>query len=197
MGNSSTIDKLMFFEICEELHTKGIRPTVEKLRNAIGRGSNTTISKLLREYWKAKESCITSSLETYKISKAVDSHISRLIAAVIDEANVPIKETKEEIKKIFEQIHASMEDLEQTNFEIDKIQVKVKDLKVEKAELLDQNIKLEKQIKKIDFHENAYLKGQIETLQKENSVIKDEIKELRVENKSLLERAVKAETKSK
>ena len=48
-------DRANIFQICEELNDKGQKPTLDRVRQALGGGSFTTIQPILRE-WKDKRS---------------------------------------------------------------------------------------------------------------------------------------------
>lgn len=48
-------DRTNIFQICDDLNEKGQKPTLDRVRQALGGGSFTTIQPLLRE-WKDKRS---------------------------------------------------------------------------------------------------------------------------------------------
>jgi hypothetical protein len=48
-------DRTNIFQICDELNEKGQKPTLDRVRQALGGGSFTTIQPILRE-WKDKRS---------------------------------------------------------------------------------------------------------------------------------------------
>lgn len=132
------IDRTNIFEICDELNEKGIKPTLARVREALGGGSFTSIQPLLRE-WKDKrhepEAAVASS-----VPDDIQALVASLAAQIWSKAE---GKASEELKTFKESMKAK---LEESNQEKQDALEEVARLEAENNQLSATNKELEKKI---------------------------------------------------
>jgi predicted RNase H-like nuclease (RuvC/YqgF family) len=144
-------DKTNVFTICDELNEKGIKPTLARVREALGGGSFTTIQPLLKE-WKDKRSEVSPTVETVVPNHMIDL-VTTMASRIWKEAE---SKAAEELKAYKDAMQAK---LDESNLEKEDALEEVTRLEAMNNQLSDKNKELES---KLADYQNALQQARIE-----------------------------------
>ena len=134
-----TADRTNIFQICDELNEKGQKPTLDRVRQALGGGSFTTIQPILRE-WKDKRSEEPASATT-AVPDDIRGMLDGLAAQIWAKASA---KAGEDLKALRDGMQARLDEAEQERSdaaaEVERLEAETKEQK-EKIEASDVNIK--------------------------------------------------------
>ena len=105
-------DRTNIFAICDELNKKGIKPTLARVREALGGGSFTTIQPLLKE-WKDKRQepdLAKGSSVPEEIQALLTSAAAGIWAKAEAKAGEEYKAIKESMQTRLDELHQEKED---------------------------------------------------------------------------------------
>lgn len=101
-------DRQNIFEICDELNGKGQKPTLDRVRQALGGGSFTTIQPLLKE-WKEKRSAEPKA-EAAVAPDDIKELLGSLAAQIWNKAQT---KAGEELRALREAMQGRLDEVEQ------------------------------------------------------------------------------------
>ena len=202
MARPAEINLKDVIKACEQISSLNQRPTVDRVRALLKKGSRTTINKFLREYLKQQEEekkgvpanlppAILLKLEEI-LNLSNSEHIQAIqgLEAAVQEKNAHIQE-----------ILLEGEELEKDNrvlkVERDALVAKHKELETAIGNLRDENASLKKEAQSLQTFKEKYIseKSRNDAIAEQMRDYKGKIKDLEKENRALLERALKAENK--
>ena len=87
------------FKACEEIQASGVKPTLERVREALGGGSYTTINPLLKE-WKDQQT--SNQAEPLELPPEAMQAVSQAAALIWKIANAKSVELTSAMKQEFD-----------------------------------------------------------------------------------------------
>ncbi len=147
-------DKTNIFAICDELNSKGEKPTLARVREALGGGSFTSIQPLLRE-WKDQRqaTAITHTADTPpELIELAKSMAVQIWVKAKAEADIELQAVK---KELGEKLTAAEEERDDAVVEIEKLETRLDYELKHKKELVDNIRAKEDKLRTLEFNKNA------------------------------------------
>ena len=160
--------KNKIFAICEELQKNGVKPTLEKVREALGGGSFSTINPILKE-WKEQQA--TSEQPTLELPPEAMQAVSQAAALIWKIASDKSTELTNSIKTEFETL------LKEANAEKEEALKEIARLEQTAAKLNADNESQAQQISALNL--------QLQKLQLSHNADSQHIEELKTELKQV------------
>jgi len=132
-------DRINIFQICDDMNEKGQKPTLDRVRQALGGGSFTTIQPILRE-WKDKRSEKPASAQVSvpdDIRGMLDGLAAQIWAKASAKAGEDLKALKDGMQARLEEAEAERAD---AAAEVERLEAETKGQK-EKIDAKDDDIK--------------------------------------------------------
>ncbi len=147
-------DKTNIFSICDELNDKGVKPTLARVREALGGGSFSSIQPLLRE-WKDQRqaSAITHTADTpSELIELAKSMATQIWAKTKAEADLELKAVK---KELGEKLASAEEERDDAMAEIKKLEGRL-DYELKHSKELVESIRTkEEKLRTLEFNKNV------------------------------------------
>ena len=167
------ITKESVFEAADKLDSQGQEPSVIAIRDAIGSGSFSTVSKWLKE-WRGQQQ--QQQQQAVTMPDTVQAIYQKAIAAVWAEADRLYREQMAEMRELFAQ--ERMEYAKQADEEIVRLEKRNRELQSINDQLTDKNTAL--------IREAAIAETNANTSTKEAQRLSDKLEALNVDYRDLL-----------
>jgi chromosome segregation ATPase len=165
--------KTKIFAICEQLQKTGVKPTLEKVREALGGGSFSTINPILKE-WKEQQS--TSEQPSLELPPEAMQAVTQAAGLIWKIASDKSTELTNSIKTEFETL------LKEANAEKEEALKEIARLEQTAAKLNSDNESQTQEITQLKTQLQAMKIG-VETAVEKGTELKQEVKALRLELK--------------
>lgn len=170
--------KNKIFAVCEELQKSGVKPTLERVREALGGGSFSTINPILKE-WKEQQT--TSEQPALELPPEAVQAASQAAALIWKIATDKSTELTSSLKHEFEALlKEAVTEKEEALKEVLNLEQAAANLTAEKQSQAEQTSKLTVQLQKLQLMLDADVK-QIEELKTELKQVHNEANTLSAE----------------
>lgn len=163
--------KNKIFSICEELQKNGVKPTLEKVREALGGGSFSTINPILKE-WKEQQA--TSEQPVLELPAEALQAVSQAAALIwkiaSDKSTELTNSIKTECETLLKEANAEKEEALKEIASLEQLSEKLKsELEKQAKEIQSLTLQVQKQQLALDASEkqNSELKADHKAYQEE------------------------------
>lgn len=206
MARESTVSEKEFLQSILDLEAAGVKVTTRSVRAKLGKGSATTIARMLSEMKKQDSQAIAET--------KIPAHIEQAIkAALLQQAQNIEAPFKDEIEGLHQTINDVLAESERRQEEIDALEGKIASLEASKADLkgrLEESRREAAEAEARHQAEHASSKNELDRFREENSALRIQIAQanlqiqdipatrerlatLEAENRTVLTRATNAE----
>ena len=195
MSRPAEITKNDVAKACARITGLGQRPTVDRIHGILGKGSRTTINRLLREHLAEQKKAQEQEEAIPVVSDAVLAHVRRALALAVSEQDERIVELEGALGEKDAHISEILREAEEREERLSELGRMNRGLSEQHKQLYGEKRKAEERAEKLASYRDQSIAAEARCKAIEGQVkdYKARIKELETKSAKLLERALKAE----
>ena len=193
MARTTDIEQVEIDNICKTLEADNFKPTVDRVRAELGKGSRTTINRMIRVYEKNRDT-IKADVD---ISAETEMVLRRLHTSISHEYLDKIKEYQKKIEELKGKMDLYLNESQNYLEEVDMLKVTNKNLSEEyrvQRERADETIR-KMEIIENENHKLRDIESSYKVLHEQNKDFKKAQEKDKKQIETLIQRATIAETK--